>query len=217
MTARTQTRRLGTGSETVGTAWPGLLCRMAVSPLWTMTWNMGEAHSTTGHSWLLATRGTGGRKFCWAGTSCSLLSTPTAPGPWPRLAEASLSCWVRAGAWLTPGPGGIVISWVRLKTPFPRVFTVSLGNLGFGDIHLESAGCWAGLWPGWRLGRSPVLPLERRTHGALGLGLCGQLGGSGKSQEMASVNLTSTCFSRDVGLWGRLQLGEVLPRTTSLL
>lgn len=32
MTARTQTRHLGTGSETVGTAWPGLLCRMAVSP-----------------------------------------------------------------------------------------------------------------------------------------------------------------------------------------
>ena len=32
MTARTQTRHLGTGRETVGTAWPGLLCRLAASP-----------------------------------------------------------------------------------------------------------------------------------------------------------------------------------------
>ena len=110
-----------------------------------------------------------------------------------------------------------MISCVCLKTPFPRVFTVFLENLGFGDIHLESAGCWAGLWPGWHLGWSPVLPLERRTHDALDLGLCEQLGRSRKSQETVSVSLTSTCSSQDVGFWGCLQLGEMLPRATFLL
>ena len=72
----------------------------------------------------------------------------------------------RIGALLTVSLGGVMTSWVSLKTPFSWAFPVSSKTLGFKTICLKSPACWEGesrgpfytlVSGGWSL----ALPRER--------------------------------------------------------